>query len=106
MDGAGGQRTGEVARGQVNRPVPDGQQAVAVLDRLLYVRLAGLAVVEAEVIRERLGYGYIAAGYRSRTVAYYASNDNTQEPHRYIWPCTNWVTIALNWRELWRTPVH
>jgi hypothetical protein len=54
MDRAGGQRTGEVARGQVDRPVPDGQQAVAGLDRLLYERLACLAVVEAEVVRERL----------------------------------------------------
>jgi hypothetical protein len=54
MDCACGQRTGEVARGQVDRPVADGQQAVAVLNRVAYMRLAGLAVVEAEVMRERL----------------------------------------------------
>jgi hypothetical protein len=54
VNGAGGQRAGEVARGQVDRPVADRQQAVAVLDGICYLRLAGLAVVEAEVMRERL----------------------------------------------------
>ena len=44
-DRVGGQRRGEVARGTVDRPVADGQQAVTGLDSLAGPRLAALAVV-------------------------------------------------------------
>jgi hypothetical protein len=54
VDRIGGQRGREVARGHLERPVADGEQAVAGLDRLAYVRFACLADVDAEVMRERL----------------------------------------------------
>src|SRR5262249_61435115 len=49
-DRVGGQGGREVARGHLDRPVADGEQAVAGLDRLAYVRLAGLSVVDADVM--------------------------------------------------------
>ena len=52
VDRVGGQRGREVASGHFDRPVADGEQAVAGLDCVAYVRLAYPAVVNAKVMRE------------------------------------------------------
>src|SRR5262245_40159644 len=54
MDRVGRQRGREVARGDLDRSIADGEQAVAGLDRSAYVWFACLARVDAEVVRERL----------------------------------------------------
>src|SRR6516165_1078743 len=50
----GGQRGREVARRHLEWPIADGEQAIAGLDRLAYMRFAWLASVDAEIMRERL----------------------------------------------------
>jgi hypothetical protein len=45
----GGQRGRDIARSHLERPVADGEQAIAGLDRLAYMRFAWLADIDAEI---------------------------------------------------------
>jgi len=62
------QRGREVARGHLDWPVADREQAVAALDRLAYLRLACLAAIDTKIVRERLvndGLSCVDHGQRS-----------------------------------------